>query len=101
MNLATQNEGILPRSFDLEEYKRDVVLAWCLETLLATLRQLVGSQEDAGLEVGSDAYSATLVVYQAAKMVGNDGALDNRLDGLARRFARRSLKSNETPPKQA
>lgn len=100
LNLALQNEGILPRNFDLEEYQRDVELTRRLETLLASLHQLVGSVEDTALAAGSDAYTATLVVYQAAKMAGKDGALDNHLDNLARRFARRATKPDNPSTKQ-
>lgn len=95
---ATQNEGILPRSFDLDEYRRDVELVRLLEPIHLALRQLAELVEDTFLAVGSDAYSATLVVYQAAKMAGTGGALDEHLDGLSKRFARRVRPAEDAPP---
>ena len=88
--LAVQNPGILPRSFDLDEYQRDVTLVRQLEPLVLALGQLQGRLEDTFLAAGSDAYSQTLLVYQAAKLAGKNGALEQHLDGLSRRFARKS-----------
>ena len=53
-------------------------------------RQMMKRLEDTYLAAGSDAYSQTLVVYQAAKLAGKDGSLDEHLDSLGRRFARKS-----------
>jgi hypothetical protein len=64
--MATQNEGILPRNFDLEEYRRDVALVRQLEPIVLAARQLIKRIEDTYLAAGSDAYGQTLVVYQAA-----------------------------------
>ncbi|MCQ8118457.1 hypothetical protein [Methylomonas rosea] len=91
--LAVQNPGILPRSFDLDEYQRDVTLVRQLEPLVLALGQLQGRLEDTFLAAGSDAYSQTLLVYQAAKLAGKNGALEQHLDGLSRRFARKSTSS--------
>ena len=88
--LATQNEGILPRNFDLDEYRRDVTLVRQLEPVVMAMRQLMSRLDDTYLAVGSDAYSQTLVVYQAAKLAGKDGSLDQHLDTLAKRFARKT-----------
>lgn len=88
--LATQNSGILPRSFDLDEYQRDVALFRQMQPLVMALGQLQGRLEDTLLAVGSDAYSQTLLVYQAAKLAGKNGSLEQHLDGLGRRFARKS-----------
>jgi len=79
----------LPRNFDLEEYRRDIVLVRQLEPLVLALGQLAGRLDDTLLAVGSDAYSQTLLVYQAAKLAGKNGSLEQHLEGLGRRFARR------------
>ncbi len=54
--------------------------------------------EDTYLAAGSDAYGQTLVVYQAAKLAGKDGSLDEHLDSLSRRFARKSPGPNHLAP---
>jgi len=92
--LAVQNPGILPRSFDLDEYQRDVTLVRQLEPLVLALGQLQGRLEDTFLAAGSDAYSQALLLYQAAKLAGKNGALEQHLDGLSRRFARKSTSSS-------
>ena len=88
--LATQNDGILPRNFDLNQYRNEVALVRELEPVVLAMRQLMKRLEDTYTAVGSDAYSQTLVVYQAAKLAGKTGALDQHLDSLAKRFAHKS-----------
>jgi len=88
--LANQNSGFLPRNFDLDEYRRDVTLFKQLQPLVMALGQLQGKLEDTLLAAGSDAYTQTLLVYQAAKLAGKDGSLEQHLDSLGRRFARKS-----------
>lgn len=97
LTLANQNPGILPRSFDLEEYARDVALVRQLEPMVMAFGQLQGQLEDTLLAAGSDAYSQTLLVYQAAKLAGKDGSLEQHLDALGRRFARKSSGITSTP----
>jgi len=88
--LATQNEGILPRNFDLEQYRREVTMVRELGPVILAFRQLMKRLEDTYTAVGSDAYSQTLVIYQTAKLANKNGALDQHLDSLAQRFAHKS-----------
>jgi len=57
------------------------------------LAQLHGRLEDTFLATGSDIYSQTLPIYHAANLAGKNGALEQHLDGLSRRFVRRSTSS--------
>jgi len=88
--LANQNTGILPRNFDLDQYNKEVTLVRQLEPIVLAMRQLMKRLEDTFMAVGSDAYSQTLVVYQVAKLADKNGLLDEHLDSLAQRFARKS-----------
>ncbi|MCX7103302.1 MAG: hypothetical protein NTX38_17925 [Methylobacter sp.] len=88
--LATQNSGILPRNFDIDQYNREVLLVRQLEPIVLALRQLMKRVEDTFMAAGSEAYTQTLMVYQAAKISGKTGALDEHLDSLAQRFAHKS-----------
>jgi hypothetical protein len=88
--LATQNPGILPRDFDLDEYRRDATLVRQLEPLVLAMREFMSRLEDTYLAAGSDAYSQSLLIYQVAKLAGKHGALDQHLDSLGRRFARKA-----------
>ncbi len=90
LNLAEQNADILPRSFDVDEMRKDVELLAALEPIMASLSQLSELVEDTYMEVGSEAYAAALLVYQFARAAGRGSALDGALDALGQRFARKS-----------
>lgn len=95
LQLAEHDDQYLPRSFDVAEMRRDVELAEGLHPIVVALKQLTEFVDDTYVQVGSEAYTAALVVYQSAKRNGQGAALDNLLDALGQRFAR---KSKETPP---
>ena len=90
LTLAEQNADILPRSFDVAEMRKDVDLLAALTPVMASLSQLSELVEDTYMEVGSEAYTSALLVYQYARAGGKGAALDGALDGLAQRFARKS-----------
>ncbi len=95
--LANQNSGILPRNFDLDQYNQEVTLVRQLEPIVLAMRQFMKRLEDTFMAVGSDAYSQTLVVYQSAKLADKSGLLDEHLDSLAQRFARKAPSQDKTP----
>jgi len=97
LEVAIQNEDILPRSFDLEEFKRDVALFESLYPVLIAIAQLNELIEDTVLEVGSEAYAAALLVYNYAKANGKGSGLDGVVDELGKRFARKSSKGAPPP----
>lgn len=98
LTVATQNSDFLPRSFNVEEMRKDVELASALEPIMAALTQLQELVEDTYLEVGSEAYTSALLVYSYAQSSGQGSALDDLLDDMGRRFAR---KARQTPPPKA
>ena len=83
LQLAEQDDQYLPRSFDVPEMRKDVELADALDPIAVALRQLSEFVDDTYIEVGSEAYTAALVVYQSAKRNGQGAALDGLLDALA------------------
>ena len=95
LQLAEHDDQYLPRSFDVAEMRRDVELAESLHPIMVALKQLSEFVDDTYVQVGSEAYTAGLVVYQSAKRNGQGAASDNLLNALGQRFAR---KSKETPP---
>jgi hypothetical protein len=97
LEIATQNPNILPRSFDIEEMRRDVELANALQPVMVALSQLQELVDDTSLQVGSEAYTAALMVYQYARAAGQGAALDGLLDDLGQRFARKSRPAPEEP----
>lgn len=90
LEVATQNPDILPRSFDVEEMRKDVELLDALSPVRAAVSQLFELIDDSYMAVGSEAYSAALLVYQFARSAGKGAALDGALDALGQRFARKS-----------
>jgi hypothetical protein len=97
LTIAEQNADILPRSFDIAEMRKDVELVQALEPILTSLTQLQELVEDTYITVGSEAYTSALLVYQYAKASGKGAALDNLLDALGQRFARKSGGNKSKP----
>jgi hypothetical protein len=100
LEIASQNPDILPRSFDVEEMRKDVELLNALSPVTAALAQLNELVDDTFMAVGSEAYTAALAVYQYTRAAGKGAALDSALDALGQRFARksRSAPTGKTPP---
>ncbi|HWS86641.1 MAG TPA: hypothetical protein VN282_06740 [Pyrinomonadaceae bacterium] len=90
LTVAEQNQGILPRTFEVAEMRKDVDLLAALEPIMASLSQLNELVEDTYMAVGSEAYASSLLVYQFARAAGKGSALDGALDALGQRFARKS-----------
>lgn len=93
LEIATQNPDFLPRSFDLEEMRKDVQLFEQLYPLLLSLTQLQELVDDTCLAVGSEAYAAALQVYNYAKASGQGSGLDSVVIEMGQRFARKSRKA--------
>jgi hypothetical protein len=97
LQVAEQNPDILPRSFDVGEMRNDVELLDALSPVLTAVSQLNELVDDTLLAVGSEAYAASLLVYQFARAAGKGSGLDGALEGMSQRFAR---KTRSTPPAQ-
>jgi hypothetical protein len=100
LEVATQNPEFLPRSFDLDEMRKDVQLFEALYPLLLSLMQLQDLLDDTSLAVGSEAYAAALQVYNYAKASGQGTGLDTMVEEMGQRFARRNkkVKSQQVAP---
>ncbi len=92
LEVARQNPDFLPRSFDLDEMKRDVELFESLYPVFLALTQLQELVDDTVVAVGSDAYAAALLIYNFAKASGKGSGLDAVADEMSKRFARKSRK---------
>ena len=86
------------------ELRKDVELAENMYPISVALKQLSEFVDDTYIQVGSEAYTGSLVVYQSAKRNGRGAALDDLLDALGQRFARKSKEepdeelNDQTPP---
>lgn len=90
LEVATHNQDFLPRSFDVEEMKKDVELYEALRPVRLALGQLVETLDGTSALAGSEAYAAALSVYQYAKTSGKDLGLEAALDDLGKRFSRKA-----------
>ncbi|MEH2085393.1 hypothetical protein [Nostoc sp.] len=93
LEVAAQNPEFLPRSFDLDEMRKDVQLFEALYPVLLSLTQLQELVDDTSLAVGSEAYAAALQVYNYAKASGQGAGLDAVVVEMGQRFARKPAKS--------
>ena len=98
LEVATQNPNFLPRSFDLEEMRRDLTLFEALYPVLLSLTQLQELVDDTCIASASEAYAAALAVYSYAKASGDVTGLDGVIDEMGRRFNRRSKKKQPEVP---
>jgi len=98
LEVATQNPDFLPRSFDLDEMRKDVQLFEALYPLLLSLTQLQELVDDTCMAVGSEAYASALGVYNYAKASGQGAGLDAVVGEMGQRFARRSRKAKTAKP---
>jgi hypothetical protein len=97
MELVNQNDGFLPRSFDVDEMRKDINLLNDLYPILQGLNQLQELVDDTVMVVGSEAYAAALITYRYAKDAGAGDGLDAIVDDMGRRFARKTRKEPELP----
>jgi len=99
LTIAQHNSNFLPRSFSVEEMERDVGLIESLQPIMVSLTRLFEQLEDTFTEVGSEAYSAALVVYQYGRTSSDGESLESLLDDMAQRFARKSRSTKAGPSK--
>jgi hypothetical protein len=97
LEIATQNPDFLPRSFDLDEMRKDVELFDQLYPLLLSLNQLQEMLENTYTAVGSEAYTAALTVYKYAKVSDQVSGLEGIVDDLGQRFTKKARKEKPQP----
>jgi len=96
--IAEGHPEIFPANISLEEFRTDVELVESLYPLCNAVEALFGKIDDTYFAAGSEAYAAALLVYQYAKLHNlASGALEDSLDDLGRRFARKSKKAAVSP----
>ncbi|UBF29274.1 hypothetical protein K9N68_16420 [Kovacikia minuta CCNUW1] len=90
LEIATQNPDFLPRSFNLEEMRRDLELFEALQPMLLALTHLQELIDDTAVAAGGEAYTAALEVYRYAKANGTVAGLDNLVDEMGQRFSQQT-----------
>ena len=67
-NAANDHPDILPRVFDVQEFKKDYELSKNLTPILDQINQLADTLRDTQTAVNSDAVTGALEIYQAVKL---------------------------------
>lgn len=98
LDLAARHPDFLPRSFDLDEMRRDTELTERLYPVLAAARQSLDLLEDTFALASSEAYAAALVVYRYAQDAGAGEGLEATLDRMAARFSRKGRGKDKDKP---
>jgi len=86
LDLVVKDPGVLPRSFNEEEFAADAVLYGQLGQIGDQLKALHQQVVDTEAAVGTDAFTAALVVYQCGKMAQRS-EMDSGLPGMEKRLA--------------
>jgi hypothetical protein len=96
LDLASQSQDYLPRSFDVEEMRKDVELYQQLRPIALALTQLQELVDNTAMVAGSEAMTAALTVYNSAKVNGHDAGVGAIVEEMGQRFTRmRKSKSEE------
>lgn len=88
LTTAQQFTDVLPRSFDVDQYARDVELYRMLEPIHARLRDLFERVDDTRMLVGSEAMEGARAVYYHTKGHSGTGALNEASQAMGRRYDR-------------
>ena len=96
---AKQNPSIAPAFFNMAELEKDVALVASLNRVLKPLNQLSEKIEDTSLQAGSEAYTASLVFYNAVKGAAKAGVpgMKSVYDDMQVRFPGRNKLSGANP----
>ena len=97
-DVATHNQQYLPGVFDMAEWKKDVEYYQALREISDVLTPLLEAIDDTLLEVGAEAYASGLAAYQYMKNNHVSGDLDNLLENVGKKFARKSGTPKAEPP---
>lgn len=99
LDAAQQHTDCLPRSFDVAEMQKDVQLLEALYPVKMGLAEVLSLIEDTYFAAESEAYVASLKVYDALKSHADEPGKKIVVDQLKPQFARRTKKeSAESAP---
>ncbi len=97
LEIAKQNEDILPRSFDVATMERDLELFFDLMPILTAVARLHELLDDTLTQIGSEVMTAALLVY---RQVQHADGMETEQRELKARFEQNAGGAN-TPPNPA
>lgn len=95
-HVFAENPGILPGSFDLAGYQRDLAALDTLRPRLLRLAKLYQRAQDTEMALGSDLMVNALQGYAFLKVAGKGQGLDDARKMLSARFVR--SRANDATP---
>jgi len=97
LDVMTQNAGLMPRNFDLEEMRRDLESHDALNTRLVRLSKLMEKANDTDTALGSDVMVAALEGYAYLKTAGKGEGVEALRKLLGKRFDNSGRKAEAEP----
>ena len=90
-----KHPDVLPRNFDVDEYRADLAALDALRPLLARLQRVYDRMVDSEMALGSDLMVASLEGYAHLKVAGRGDGLDTLKEALGARFNRKRRQEAE------
>ena len=90
-----KHPDVLPRNFDVDEYRADLAALDALRPLLARLQRVYDRMVDSEMALGSDLMVASLEGYAHLKVAGRGDGLDTLKEALGARFNRKRRQEPE------
>ncbi|WFC41458.1 hypothetical protein [Pseudoxanthomonas sp. SE1] len=90
-----KHPDVLPRNFDVDEYRADLAALDALRPLLARLQRVYDRMIDSEMALGSDLMVASLEGYAHLKVAGRGDGLDTLKEALGARFNRKRRQEPE------
>ncbi|WP_296282816.1 hypothetical protein [Pseudoxanthomonas sp.] len=91
-----KHPDVLPRNFDVDEYRADLAALDALRPLLARLQRVYDRMVDSEMALGSDLMVASLEGYAHLKVAGRGDGLDTLKEALGARFNRKRRQEPES-----
>lgn len=90
-----KHPDVLPRNFDVDEYRADLAALDALRPLLVRLQRVYDRMVDSEMALGSDLMVASLEGYAHLKVAGRGDGLDTLKEALGARFNRKRRQEAE------
>jgi len=90
-----KHPDVLPRNFDVDEYRADLAALDTLRPLLVRLQRVYDRMVDSEMALGSDLMVASLEGYAHLKVAGQGDGLDTLKEALGARFNRKRRQEPE------
>ncbi|MBD2100057.1 hypothetical protein [Leptolyngbya sp. FACHB-261] len=97
VEVATENQQLMPGFLDVAEMQRDLELTESLSPVLEALAELQSLIEDTYIAAGTEAYTAARVAYRSARDNSKAFGLNPSVDRLGRRFRKNRKPQSDTP----